>query len=43
VPDGGPGGGLGAAGVGISPDGRFVYIATEDKKAVAVFQRGTGR
>jgi 6-phosphogluconolactonase (cycloisomerase 2 family) len=43
LPDGGPGGGNGAAGVGISPDGRFVYVATEDRKAVSVFQRETGR
>jgi 6-phosphogluconolactonase (cycloisomerase 2 family) len=43
VPDGGPGGGLGAAGVGISPDGRFVYVATEDKRAISVFRRDTGQ
>jgi 6-phosphogluconolactonase (cycloisomerase 2 family) len=41
LPDGGEGGGLGAAGIGISPDGRFVYVATEDKRAISVFERGS--
>jgi 6-phosphogluconolactonase (cycloisomerase 2 family) len=43
VPDGGPVGGppntMGAAGVTISADGRFVYVATEDKSTVSVFER----
>jgi 6-phosphogluconolactonase (cycloisomerase 2 family) len=42
VPDGGPEGqpGLnGAAGVTISADGKFVYVATEDKKTLSVFRR----
>jgi 6-phosphogluconolactonase (cycloisomerase 2 family) len=43
VPDGGPE--LrpqmnGAAGVTISADGRFVYVATEDKNTLSVFRRG---
>jgi 6-phosphogluconolactonase (cycloisomerase 2 family) len=47
-PDGGPPGapaapgrpgGLGAAGITISPDGRFVYVATEDKSTLSVFER----
>jgi 6-phosphogluconolactonase (cycloisomerase 2 family) len=37
--DGGDIGGSRAAGIGISPDGRFVYIATEDGKAITVFRR----
>ncbi len=42
VPDGGPQGqpGLnGAAGVTISADAKFVYVATEDKKTLSVFRR----
>jgi 6-phosphogluconolactonase (cycloisomerase 2 family) len=42
VPDGGPPGqpGVkGAAGVTISADGKFVYVATEDKKTLSVFRR----
>ncbi len=43
VPDGGPTSGppntMGAAGVTISADGRFVYVATEDKSTVSVFAR----
>lgn len=42
LPDGGDGGDLGAAGIGISPDGRFVYVATEDKRAISVFRRESG-
>jgi 6-phosphogluconolactonase (cycloisomerase 2 family) len=42
--DGGEGGGeLGAAGIGISPDGRYVYVATEDKKSLSVFAREAGK
>ncbi len=41
VPDGGSTGGppstMGAAGVTVSADGRFVYVATEDKSTVSVF------
>jgi 6-phosphogluconolactonase (cycloisomerase 2 family) len=39
-PDGGEGGGNGAAGAAISPDGRFVYVATEDHRTISVFERG---
>ncbi len=43
VPDGGPPGEpgktRGAAGVTISADGRFVYVATEDKSTLSVFER----
>jgi 6-phosphogluconolactonase (cycloisomerase 2 family) len=41
--DGGAGEGNGAAGVAVSPDGRFVYVATEDKKSISVFERAQGR
>jgi 6-phosphogluconolactonase (cycloisomerase 2 family) len=41
--DGGGASELGAAGIDISPDGRFVYIATEDKKTLAVFKRDITR
>ncbi len=40
ISDGAPGDGLGAFGVFISPDGRFVYVPAEDKKAISVFRRG---
>jgi 6-phosphogluconolactonase (cycloisomerase 2 family) len=40
ISDGAPGDGLGAVGVFISPDGRFVYVPAEDKKAISVFRRG---
>jgi hypothetical protein len=30
---------LGATGTGISPDGRFVYVPTEDKKTISIFKR----
>jgi 6-phosphogluconolactonase (cycloisomerase 2 family) len=39
IPDGAGENGLGAASVSISPDGRFVYVPTEDKKAISVFRR----
>ena len=43
IPDGGDeagaGNALGAAGVGISPDGRFLYVATEDKSGLSLFRR----
>lgn len=42
VPDGGPQGRPGqngAAGVTISADGKFVYVATEDKNTLSVFER----
>jgi 6-phosphogluconolactonase (cycloisomerase 2 family) len=42
LPDGGPQGPPGtngAAGVTISADGKFVYVATEDKKTLSVFRR----
>jgi 6-phosphogluconolactonase (cycloisomerase 2 family) len=42
--DGGEGAGAsGAAGIGISPDGRYVYVATEDKKSLSIFQRDPGK
>jgi 6-phosphogluconolactonase (cycloisomerase 2 family) len=40
IPDGAAGDELGAVGVSISPDGRFVYVPAEDKKAISVFRRG---
>jgi 6-phosphogluconolactonase (cycloisomerase 2 family) len=43
LPDGGDGGNARAAGIGISPDGRFVYVATEDGKSISVFRRDAGR
>jgi 6-phosphogluconolactonase (cycloisomerase 2 family) len=43
VPDGGPQKGAGAtkspAGITISHDGKFVYVATEDKSAISIFRR----
>ncbi len=41
VPDGGPPGPNvnGAAGVTVSADGKFVYVATEDRKTLSVFRR----
>jgi 6-phosphogluconolactonase (cycloisomerase 2 family) len=39
IPDGAEGNGLGADSASISPDGRFVYVPTEDKKAISVFRR----
>ncbi len=39
IPDGAPGIGLGAAGASISPDGHFVYVPAEDKKAISIFRR----
>jgi 6-phosphogluconolactonase (cycloisomerase 2 family) len=41
IADGGPAvgpGKMGAAGVTISPDGKFLYVATEDKSTVSVFR-----
>lgn len=43
LPDGGEAGAARAAGVGVSPDGRFVYVATEDGKSVSVFVRDNGQ
>ena len=37
--DGAPADLAGAAGVGISPDSRFIYVAAEEKKAISVFRR----
>jgi 6-phosphogluconolactonase (cycloisomerase 2 family) len=42
IPDGAQGGELGATSVGFSPDGRFVYVPTEDKKAISIFSRQLG-
>jgi 6-phosphogluconolactonase (cycloisomerase 2 family) len=39
IPDCGEGGRNGAAGISISPDNKFVYVATEDKKAISIFKR----
>jgi 6-phosphogluconolactonase (cycloisomerase 2 family) len=41
LPDGGDGGENGAASVSVSPDGRFVHVATEDGRAVTTFRRET--
>jgi 6-phosphogluconolactonase (cycloisomerase 2 family) len=43
LPDGGEGDGLGAGGIRVSPDGDFVYVATEDKKALSVFKRASDK
>jgi 6-phosphogluconolactonase (cycloisomerase 2 family) len=43
IPDGAPAGENAAVAVAISPDGRFAYVPTEDKKAISVFRRETGR
>jgi 6-phosphogluconolactonase (cycloisomerase 2 family) len=39
IADGGADAGSGADGIALSPDGRFVYVATEDTKAISVFAR----
>ena len=39
IPDGGDGGPLGATSAVVSPDNRFVYVPTEDKKSISVFER----
>ena len=41
--DGAPAGENAAVAVAISPDGRFAYVPTEDKKAISVFSREAGR
>jgi DNA-binding beta-propeller fold protein YncE len=41
--DGGEGGVNGATGIVISPDGQFVYVATEDKRAISVLRRAQGK
>jgi len=41
IPDGGAGGELGATATGVSPDGKFVYVSTEDQKSISVFARDT--
>ena len=43
IPDGALGNALGATTACVSPDGRFVYVPTEDKRAISVFRRETGR
>ncbi len=43
IDDGARGGPLGADAVAVSPDGRFVYAPTEDKRSISVFRRLTGR
>jgi 6-phosphogluconolactonase (cycloisomerase 2 family) len=43
LPDGADAGENRAAGIGISPDGRFVYVATEDGRAISVFRRDAAR
>jgi 6-phosphogluconolactonase (cycloisomerase 2 family) len=42
IPDGGEGGPLGATSAVVSADNRFVYVPTEDKKSISVFQREAG-
>lgn len=42
-PDGSAEAENGAAGVAVSPDGQFVYVATEDGKAISVFMRDAAR
>jgi DNA-binding beta-propeller fold protein YncE len=37
------GGPNGAAGISVSPDNQFVYVATEDKSAVSIFKRDAGK
>ena len=43
IPDGPRVGESAAVAVSISPDGRFAYVPTEDKKAISVFRREAGR
>ncbi len=43
IPDCGEGGENGAAGITVSPDNTFVYVATEDKKAISIFKRDGGK
>ena len=43
IPDCGEGGENGAVAVSVSPDNAFVYVATEDKKAISIFKRDIGR
>ena len=42
IPDCGEGGENGAAAISVSPDNAFVYVATEDKKAISIFKRDGG-
>jgi 6-phosphogluconolactonase (cycloisomerase 2 family) len=42
IPDGGDAGSLGATATGVSPDGKFVYVSTEDEKSISVFARDSG-
>jgi 6-phosphogluconolactonase (cycloisomerase 2 family) len=39
VPPGEPGKTMSPSGITISPDGKFVYVATEDKNAISIFRR----
>jgi 6-phosphogluconolactonase (cycloisomerase 2 family) len=43
IPDCGEGGENGAAAISVSPDNAFVYVATEDKKAISIFKRDAGK
>jgi len=43
IPDCAEGGPNGAAGVTVSPDNQFVYVATEDKSTISIFNRDTGK
>jgi 6-phosphogluconolactonase (cycloisomerase 2 family) len=43
VGEGVEGGSLGATSVTVSPDNRFVYVPTEDKKSISVFERDAGQ
>ena len=42
IADGGEAAEFSATGVCVSRDGKFVYVPTEDKKAISVFKRGGG-
>jgi 6-phosphogluconolactonase (cycloisomerase 2 family) len=43
IADGARGGPLGVDAVAVSPDGRYVYAPTEDKRSIAIFRRLSGR
>jgi len=43
IPDCAEGGPNGAAGIDISPDSQFVYVATEDKSVISIFERALGK
>ena len=43
IPDCAEGGQNGAAGISVSPDNKFVYVATEDRKTISIFKRDQSR